>query len=55
MSETAMQDLAMVVPGAWLSMFAKWLPLSILQDLVPFLQQQGLPGFAGISVHEEIG
>ena len=36
----------MVVPGAWLSMFAKWLPLSVLQDLVPFLQQQGLPGFA---------
>lgn len=36
----------MVVPGAWLSIFGKWLPVEVLEELVPFLQHQGLPGFA---------
>ena len=29
----------MVIPSAWLSVFGKWLPLDVLQDLVPFLQK----------------
>ena len=33
------EDLGMVIPSAWLSVFGKWLPLDVLQDLVPFLQK----------------
>ena len=40
----------MVVPGAWLSVFGKWLPVDILEDLVPFLEEQGVAGFAAASV-----
>lgn len=42
-------DLGMVVPGAWLSIFGKWLPVEVLEELVPFLQHQGLPGFVVVT------
>jgi len=43
--QTIKMDLGMVIPSAWLSVFGKWLPLDVLQDLVPFLQKEGLAGF----------
>eukprot|EP00913_Durusdinium_trenchii_P012431 g11671.t1 len=43
------KDLGMVVPGAWLSIFGKWLPVEVLEELVPFLQHQGLPGFVVVT------
>ncbi|CAJ1368884.1 unnamed protein product [Effrenium voratum] len=42
-------DLGMVVPGAWLSVFGKWLPVDILEDLVPFLEEQGVAGFVVVT------
>ena len=33
------KDLSMVIPSAWLSVFGKWLPIDILQDIVPFLEK----------------
>jgi hypothetical protein len=35
----------MVIPKVWLSLFAKWLPISSLLEVVPFV---GKEGFAGI-------
>jgi len=46
---TVKLDLDMVVPGAWLSMFGKWLPVDVLVELVPFLQEQGLAGFVVVT------
>mmetsp|Transcript_14922 Transcript_14922/g.28017 ORF Transcript_14922/g.28017 Transcript_14922/m.28017 type:complete len:420 (+) Transcript_14922:86-1345(+) len=45
-----MMDLGMVVPGAWLSMFGKWLPIHVLEDIVPFLEKEGFAGFVILTV-----
>merc|ERR1711976_478159 len=34
----------MVIPKVWLSLFAKWLPLSSLLEVVPFVGREGLLG-----------
>lgn len=43
-------DLAMVVPGVWLSAFAKWLPLAALVDVLPLLGREGLVGLLAVTV-----
>jgi len=43
-------DFSLFVPGAWLSFFAKWLPLSILQEALPFLGREGLVGFLSVTL-----
>lgn len=43
-------DLAMVIPGAWLSVFAKWLPLATLREVVPFVAKEGLAGFLVVTL-----
>eukprot|EP00928_Gymnodinium_smaydae_P099178 TRINITY_DN9393_c0_g1_i3.p1 TRINITY_DN9393_c0_g1~~TRINITY_DN9393_c0_g1_i3.p1 ORF type:complete len:273 (-),score=26.81 TRINITY_DN9393_c0_g1_i3:135-863(-) len=37
-------NLDMVVPGAWLSGLAKWLPVTCLLEILPFLRSQGMAG-----------
>ena len=32
----------MVIPSAWLSVFGKWLPIDVLQEIVPFLEKDWL-------------
>merc|ERR1712113_893036 len=44
-----MLDLDMIIPAAWLSTFAKWLPVSALSDLIPFLCKEKLLGFVTVS------
>merc|ERR1712196_248584 len=42
-------DLSMIIPSAWLSVFAKWLPLDTLLEVVPFLAREGLVGFLAVT------
>jgi hypothetical protein len=42
-------ELSMIVPGAWISMFAKWFSLDVLVDLVPFLVSEGFAGFLAVT------
>mmetsp|Transcript_101896 Transcript_101896/g.287538 ORF Transcript_101896/g.287538 Transcript_101896/m.287538 type:complete len:406 (+) Transcript_101896:75-1292(+) len=37
-------DWHMVIPGAWLSVFAKWLPIDAFRDTLPFVCKGGLAG-----------
>lgn len=37
-------DLLMVIPGAWLSLLAKWLPLEAFLEVLPFVGKEGLTG-----------
>merc|ERR1719223_1244399 len=39
-----------VIPCAWLSIFAKWLPLESLLEIVPFLGREGFPGFLVVTI-----
>eukprot|EP00439_Symbiodinium_sp_Y106_P011842 s6876_g1.t2 len=41
--QTIKMDLGMVIPSAWLSVFGKWLPLDVLQDLVARSLDEILP------------
>merc|ERR1711924_416560 len=40
----------MGIPKVWLSCFAKWLPLSALMEVVPFIGQEGLLGVLLVSL-----
>jgi hypothetical protein len=42
-------DLGMIIPGAWLSIFAKWLPRPVLMDILPFLVAEGVAGFLAVT------
>jgi len=37
-------DLLLMLPQAWLSLFAKWLPMASFLELLPFISQNGLHG-----------
>mmetsp|Transcript_76315 Transcript_76315/g.220498 ORF Transcript_76315/g.220498 Transcript_76315/m.220498 type:complete len:515 (-) Transcript_76315:301-1845(-) len=37
-------DLAMVIPSAWLSCLAKWLPIHTFMELLPFISREGILG-----------
>jgi len=43
-------DLEMVLPKAWLTLFARWLPLPSLLEALPFLKQEGLPGILAVTL-----
>jgi len=43
-------ELGMIIPGAWMSVFAKWLPLRMLMDVVPFLIMEGVVGFLAVTL-----
>jgi len=42
-------ELSMIIPSAWLSVFAKWLPVDTLFDVVPFLAKEGRIGFIAVT------
>lgn len=42
-------ELDMIIPGAWISMFAKWFSLDVLVDLVPLLVSEGLAAFLAVT------
>eukprot|EP00929_Paragymnodinium_shiwhaense_P072804 TRINITY_DN36964_c0_g1_i1.p1 TRINITY_DN36964_c0_g1~~TRINITY_DN36964_c0_g1_i1.p1 ORF type:complete len:520 (-),score=60.73 TRINITY_DN36964_c0_g1_i1:149-1708(-) len=43
-------DLPAIITSAWLSIFAKWLPLVRLLDVVPFVEREGLMGFLAVTL-----
>eukprot|EP00927_Polykrikos_kofoidii_P044841 TRINITY_DN38718_c0_g1_i1.p1 TRINITY_DN38718_c0_g1~~TRINITY_DN38718_c0_g1_i1.p1 ORF type:complete len:491 (+),score=48.99 TRINITY_DN38718_c0_g1_i1:149-1621(+) len=43
-------NFATLIPCAWLSIFAKWLPLESLLEIVPFLGREGFPGFLVVTI-----
>merc|ERR1719480_772386 len=43
-------DFSMALPQAWLTLFAKWLPLPAFLEVVPFLQKEGLLGVVSITL-----
>lgn len=43
-------DLEMVLPKAWLTLLARWLPLPNLLEALPFLMREGLTGMVAITL-----
>lgn len=43
-------DLTVVAAGAWVSVFARWLPMEVLGEVLPFLSKEGLTGFLAVTL-----